>query len=194
MADQTLPADTPSESICPWCSAAVVPGSPTCASCGAILESDEDRDVPGLTAVDPAALRPESQARLAGTGSCRGSAASTPTMPRLRTRPRRWRRRTQKSSARSSASNWRPRSRTSRPSATPFCPRRSSKAGSMTCPRRSSRWRPASSTPTRSLQRPRTRTGCPSLPRRRRRPPLRSRRPETPAEDEAPADDEAPPA
>jgi hypothetical protein len=61
MADQTLPTDTPSESICPWCSAAVVPGSPTCASCGAILETDEDRDVPGLTAVDPAALRPESK-------------------------------------------------------------------------------------------------------------------------------------
>jgi hypothetical protein len=61
MADQTLPADSPSESICPWCSAAVVPGSPTCASCGAILESDEDRDVPGLTAVDLAALRPETK-------------------------------------------------------------------------------------------------------------------------------------
>jgi len=61
MADQTLPADTPSESICPWCSATVVPGSPTCASCGAILESDEDRDLPGLTAVDPAGLRPESK-------------------------------------------------------------------------------------------------------------------------------------
>ncbi len=61
MADQTLPADSPSESICPWCSAAVVPGSPTCASCGAILESDEDRDVPGLTAVNLAALRPETK-------------------------------------------------------------------------------------------------------------------------------------
>ena len=61
MADQTLPADPPSESICPWCSAAVVPGSPTCPSCGAILESDEDRDVPGLTAVDPGALRPEAK-------------------------------------------------------------------------------------------------------------------------------------
>ena len=61
MVDQTLPADTPSESICPWCSAAVVPGSPTCPSCGAILESDEDRDVPGLTAVDPGALRPEAK-------------------------------------------------------------------------------------------------------------------------------------
>ena len=64
MADQTLPADTPSESVCPWCSAAVVPGSPTCPSCGAILESDEDRDVPGVTAVDAAArLRPRSRAR-----------------------------------------------------------------------------------------------------------------------------------
>ena len=61
MADQTLPADPPSESICPWCSAAVVPGSPTCPSCGAILESEEDRDVPGLTAVDPGALRPEAK-------------------------------------------------------------------------------------------------------------------------------------
>src|SRR6186997_2106197 len=59
MADQTSPADHPSESVCPWCSAAIVPGSPTCASCGAILESEDDRDVPGLTAVDPAALRPE---------------------------------------------------------------------------------------------------------------------------------------
>jgi hypothetical protein len=61
MADQTLPTDTPSESICPWCSAKVVPGSPTCASCGAILESDEDKDVPGLTAVDLGALRPEAK-------------------------------------------------------------------------------------------------------------------------------------
>jgi hypothetical protein len=61
MADQTLPADPPSESICPWCSAAVVPGSPTCPSCGAILEAEEDRDVPGLTAVDPGALRPEAK-------------------------------------------------------------------------------------------------------------------------------------
>lgn len=59
MADQTLSADQSSESICPWCSAAIVPGSPTCASCGAILESEDDREVPGLTAVDPAALRTE---------------------------------------------------------------------------------------------------------------------------------------
>jgi hypothetical protein len=59
MADQSLSPDSPSESICPWCSAAIVPGAPTCASCGAILESEEDRDVPGLTAVDPAALRTE---------------------------------------------------------------------------------------------------------------------------------------
>ena len=59
MADQTLSADNPSESVCPWCSAAIVPGSPTCASCGASLESEEDRDVPGLTAVDMAILRGE---------------------------------------------------------------------------------------------------------------------------------------
>ena len=58
MADQTLSAD-PSESVCPWCSAALVPNALTCASCGAILQSEEDRDVPGLTAVDTAILRGE---------------------------------------------------------------------------------------------------------------------------------------
>lgn len=57
MADQTLSADRPSESVCPWCSAALVPDSPTCPSCGAILESDEDRELPGLTAVDHTILR-----------------------------------------------------------------------------------------------------------------------------------------
>ena len=58
MADQTI-SDSPSESICPWCSAARVPDSPTCPSCGAILESDDERELPGLTAVDHAALRAE---------------------------------------------------------------------------------------------------------------------------------------
>ncbi len=61
MADQTLSADQPSESTCPWCSAPRVPDSPTCGSCGAILESDDDREVPGLTAVDHAALRSENK-------------------------------------------------------------------------------------------------------------------------------------
>jgi hypothetical protein len=68
MADQTLPADQPTESVCPWCSAALVPDKATCASCGAIVESGEDRDVPGLTAVDTAILRgekkPPSRSRL----------------------------------------------------------------------------------------------------------------------------------
>lgn len=60
MADQTLSTDRPSESVCPWCSTAIVPNSATCASCGAILESEEDRgDLPGLTAVDHTALRAE---------------------------------------------------------------------------------------------------------------------------------------
>jgi hypothetical protein len=59
MADQTLSADLPSEAVCPWCSAARVPDSPTCASCGAILETEDDREVPGLTAVDHTALRTE---------------------------------------------------------------------------------------------------------------------------------------
>jgi hypothetical protein len=57
MADQTLSDDRPSESVCPWCSATLVANSPTCASCGAILEGEEDKDVPGLTAVDYAILR-----------------------------------------------------------------------------------------------------------------------------------------
>ncbi len=61
MADQTLSADHPSESVCPWCSAALVPDRPTCASCGAILESDDEREVPGLTAVDHTALRTENK-------------------------------------------------------------------------------------------------------------------------------------
>lgn len=59
MADQTLSADTPSDSVCPWCSAALVPNALTCPSCGAILQSEEERDVPGLTAVDSAILRGE---------------------------------------------------------------------------------------------------------------------------------------
>ncbi len=59
MADETLSDDTPSESVCPWCSAALVPNSLTCESCGAILGSEEDNDVPGLTAVDAAILRGE---------------------------------------------------------------------------------------------------------------------------------------
>jgi hypothetical protein len=61
MADQTPSADRPSESVCPWCSATVAPDSPTCPSCGAILESDEERDLPGLTAVDIAAIRAETK-------------------------------------------------------------------------------------------------------------------------------------
>ena len=68
MADQTLSADRPSEAVCPWCSAAIVPDSPTCPSCGASLESEEERDLPGLTAVDTAILRgekkPASRSRL----------------------------------------------------------------------------------------------------------------------------------
>ena len=69
MADQTLSADGPIESVCPWCSAAIVPGSPTCASCGASLESEEDRDVPGLTAVDMAILRGEKKEQSAPSRS-----------------------------------------------------------------------------------------------------------------------------
>ena len=42
MADQT-PLRRPSQrAVCPWCSAALVPGRPTCPSCGASLESEEE--------------------------------------------------------------------------------------------------------------------------------------------------------
>jgi hypothetical protein len=81
MADQIL-TDRPSESGCPWCSAALVPDSPTCASCGAILASEEDREVPGLTAVDTAILRgekkPPSRSRLLSWISGDYNAEATP--------------------------------------------------------------------------------------------------------------------
>jgi hypothetical protein len=59
MVDQTLPTDRPSNSVCPWCSAAVTPETAICPSCGAILLSDEDRELPGVTAVDQAVVRGE---------------------------------------------------------------------------------------------------------------------------------------
>src|SRR5436190_23274611 len=64
MADPTPPTPptptTPSAgAVCPWCSAAVTPETVTCPSCAAVLISDEEPDLPGVTAVDAKVLRGE---------------------------------------------------------------------------------------------------------------------------------------
>lgn len=68
MDSPTLPTDTNADSICPWCSAELTADAAVCPSCGAILTSDEERDLPGLTAVDAkaalASARPPSRSRL----------------------------------------------------------------------------------------------------------------------------------
>ena len=65
MADPKTQAD-PGALVCPWCSAAVTAETAVCPSCLAILRSDEEHDVPGVTAVDSAALlarRPPQRSR-----------------------------------------------------------------------------------------------------------------------------------
>lgn len=52
MADPTLPEDLPVAPACPWCSAPLAPDALTCSGCGAILNSGEQPDLPGVTAVD----------------------------------------------------------------------------------------------------------------------------------------------
>jgi len=59
MVDPALPTDRPDGSVCPWCSATVTPETVTCPSCGAILVSDEEPDLPGVTAVDAKVMRGE---------------------------------------------------------------------------------------------------------------------------------------
>jgi len=58
MADPT-PTTTSTGTICPWCSAAVTPETVICPSCAAVLISDEEQDLPGVTAVDAKILRGE---------------------------------------------------------------------------------------------------------------------------------------
>jgi hypothetical protein len=50
--------ETPSagSSVCPWCSAEVPAGRHTCPACGANLVEAGESTVPGLTAIDPAAV------------------------------------------------------------------------------------------------------------------------------------------
>jgi hypothetical protein len=43
-------------SVCPWCSAEVPAGRHTCPACGANLVEAGESTVPGLTAIDPAAV------------------------------------------------------------------------------------------------------------------------------------------
>ncbi len=69
MVDQPSPADQPIQPVCPWCSTPVAFDTPTCPSCAAILISDEMPDLPGVTAIDVAAMRrevkqPKSRSRL----------------------------------------------------------------------------------------------------------------------------------
>jgi len=59
MADPTPPTDRPADSVCPWCSAAVTPTTVTCPSCKAVLISDDEPNLPGVTAVDDKILRGE---------------------------------------------------------------------------------------------------------------------------------------
>src|SRR4051794_34833503 len=66
MADPLTPTD-PGTTVCPWCSAAVTPETAICPSCLAILRSDEEHDLPGVTSVDAASLltrRPPQRSKL----------------------------------------------------------------------------------------------------------------------------------
>ena len=52
MAEQPAPTETLSGPVCPWCSAQLAPDAAVCPSCGANLTSDEEQQLPGVTAVD----------------------------------------------------------------------------------------------------------------------------------------------
>ena len=52
MAEQPAPTETLSGPVCPWCSAQLTPDAAVCPSCGANLTSDEEQQLPGVTAVD----------------------------------------------------------------------------------------------------------------------------------------------
>ncbi len=56
MADASNTGEGPVSAVCPWCSAAVTPDAIVCPSCGANLVADGDPNVPGVTAIDAAAL------------------------------------------------------------------------------------------------------------------------------------------
>ena len=58
MVDDTHSAGSSPVAVCPWCSAALSPGTGDCPSCGAALtpEVNEQQALPGLTAIDAAAI------------------------------------------------------------------------------------------------------------------------------------------
>jgi hypothetical protein len=58
MSDElTAGGSTPGEAICPWCSAPLAAtDTVTCSSCGAKLQGEGDKPLPGLTAIDPLAV------------------------------------------------------------------------------------------------------------------------------------------
>jgi hypothetical protein len=58
MADPT-PTTPSTGTVCPWCSAAVTPETVICPSCAAVLISDVEPDLPGVTEVDAKILRGE---------------------------------------------------------------------------------------------------------------------------------------
>ena len=57
MAEQPAPTETLSGPVCPWCSAQLAPEATVCPSCGANLTSDEEHELPGVTAIDHELLR-----------------------------------------------------------------------------------------------------------------------------------------
>lgn len=61
MAEPAPPTVPPADGVCPWCSAAVTPETVTCPSCNAVLQSTEEPNLPGVTAVDVQAARGENR-------------------------------------------------------------------------------------------------------------------------------------
>jgi hypothetical protein len=62
MVESSFPTDRPAELVCPWCSAPVTQETAVCASCHAILHSGDERELPGVTAVDQSVVRGEKKA------------------------------------------------------------------------------------------------------------------------------------
>ncbi|MBI3749611.1 MAG: zinc ribbon domain-containing protein [Chloroflexi bacterium] len=56
MADASSTGERSVSGVCPWCSAALTPDATACPSCGANLVAEGDPSVPGVTAIDAAAL------------------------------------------------------------------------------------------------------------------------------------------
>lgn len=83
------PGDEPTGSVrCPWCSTASPSGTTTCPSCGASLVATGDASVPGVTAIDPAAVlrsrtAPKSRGLLGFLSGEGGDAVEVPSQAEL---------------------------------------------------------------------------------------------------------------